>query len=54
MKNILVNLNSYELVKFFQSLAGEIRVKEYSERACMKEIIKKNPKILFSLLRILF
>lgn len=54
MKNILVNLNSHELATFFHSLAGEIRVKEYSERACMKEIIKKNPRILFSLLRMIF
>jgi len=54
MKNILVNLNSQELTKFFQSFRGEVRVKEYSERAFLKELIKKNPKILFSLVRVIF
>ena len=54
MKNILTRLNNQELAKFFQSLAGEITVNEYSERACMKEVIKKNPRILFTLLRMMF
>lgn len=54
MKHILGSLNSQELTHFFHSLAGEIQVKTYSERACMKEIIKKNPRLLFSLLRMIF
>jgi len=53
MKNILVGLSSRELTHFFHSLAGEIELKEYSERACMKEIVKKNPTLLFSLLRMI-
>ena len=54
MRYILTGLNSQELTHFFHSLAGEIKVKEYTERACMKEIIKKNPRVLFSLLKMIF
>ena len=54
MKNIVVNMSNGELIKFFRPFEGEIRVKEYTERAFLKELIKKNPKILFSLVRVLF
>jgi digeranylgeranylglycerophospholipid reductase len=52
-KNIVLNLSEEELIKFFHLLAGEIRLKEYSERAFLKELIKRNPRILFSLLRVI-
>jgi digeranylgeranylglycerophospholipid reductase len=54
MKRIVERLSSHDLAKFFQSLAGEITVTEYSERACMKALIKKNPRVLLSLLRMTF
>ena len=53
-KNIVLNLSDEELKKFFRPLAGEIRLKEYSERALLKEFIKRNPRILFSLMRVIF
>ncbi|MGC9444294.1 MAG: geranylgeranyl reductase family protein [Candidatus Methanospirareceae archaeon] len=54
MKQVLTRLDDHALTQFFQSLGGEITVKKYSERACMKELIKKNPRVLVSLLRLLF
>ena len=53
-KNIVLNLSRQDLNKFFHSLAGGIRIKEFSERALLKEMIKKNPRMLFSLVRIMF
>jgi digeranylgeranylglycerophospholipid reductase len=54
MKQVLTRLDDHALTQFFQSLGGEITLKRYSERACMKELIKKNPRVLGSLLRLLF
>lgn len=54
MKKIVERLSSHDLAKFFRSLTGEITVTEYSERAYMKELIKKNPGVLFSMLRMTF
>jgi len=53
-KNIVLNLSSQDLDRFFHSLAGGIRIKEFSERALLKEMIKKNPRMLFSLARMMF
>jgi digeranylgeranylglycerophospholipid reductase len=53
-KNIVLNLSSQDLDRFFHSLAGGIRIKEFSERALLKEMIKKNPRMLFSLVRMMF
>jgi len=53
-KNIVLSLSDEEFIKFFRPLAGEIRLKEYSERALLKEFIKRNPRILFSLMRVIF
>ncbi len=54
MKQVLTRLDDHALTRFFHSLGGEITVKEYSERACMKELIRKNPRVLVSLLRVIF
>jgi digeranylgeranylglycerophospholipid reductase len=53
-KNIVLNLSDEELVKFFHPLAGELKLKEYSERAFLKTLILKNPRILFNLVRAIF
>jgi digeranylgeranylglycerophospholipid reductase len=53
-KNIVLNLNEQEMTKFFQPLAGEIKLKEYSERAFLKTFIMKNPRILVSLVKTMF
>ena len=53
-KNIVLNLSSQDLDRFFHSLAGGIRIKELSERALLKEMIKRNPRMLFSLARMMF
>ncbi|MGC9443368.1 MAG: NAD(P)/FAD-dependent oxidoreductase [Candidatus Methanospirareceae archaeon] len=53
-KNIVLNLNEQELTKFFQPLRGEIKLKEYSERAFLKTLIMKNPRILMSLVKTMF
>jgi hypothetical protein len=50
----VLNLSSQDLDRFFHSLAGGIRIKEFSERALLKEMIKKNPRMLFSLARMMF
>jgi len=54
VKHTVVNLDEEEFLTFFHALAGEIRLKDYSERAFLKEMIKKNPRILFSLVRVIF
>jgi len=54
VKNTVVKLDEEDFLKFFHALAGEIRLKDYSERAFLKEMIKKNPKILFSLVKAIF
>jgi len=54
IKNIVLNLSDEELAKFFRLLSGDIRLKECTERALVKEMIKKNPRILFSLVRMIF
>ena len=53
MKNVVLGLSSQELARFFQALDGEVRMKEYSERAFMKEVIKRNSRFLYSLARFL-
>jgi digeranylgeranylglycerophospholipid reductase len=53
-KNIVANMSDAELIKFLRPYAGDMILKEYSERAFLKELIKRNPKILFSLARVLF
>jgi hypothetical protein len=53
-KNIVLNLSEEELTKFFHPLASELKLKEYSERAFLKTIIMKNPRILFSLVKTMF
>ncbi|MBE0515871.1 MAG: NAD(P)/FAD-dependent oxidoreductase [Methanophagales archaeon] len=53
-KNTVLSLSDEKLITFFRPLAGEIRLKECSERALLKEFIKRNPRILFSLLRVIF
>jgi digeranylgeranylglycerophospholipid reductase len=53
-KNIVLNLSEDELTKFFHPLAGEMKLREYSERAFLKTIILKNPRILFSLVKTMF
>ena len=53
-KNIVVNLDEKEFTKFFHALEGEIKLKEYSERAFLKTLIMKNPRILFSLVKAIF
>jgi digeranylgeranylglycerophospholipid reductase len=54
IKNLVANLSSEDQIKFFHPLAGEIRIKKSNERTLMKEVIKKNPKMLFTLLRMIF
>jgi digeranylgeranylglycerophospholipid reductase len=54
VKNIVLNLSNEELIKFFQPLSGDLRMAECTERALLKEMIKKNPRILFSLVRVIF
>jgi digeranylgeranylglycerophospholipid reductase len=54
IRNIVLNLSDEESIKFFRLLSGDIRLKEFTERALLKEMIKKNPRILFSLVRIIF
>ena len=53
-KQLLLNLDSKAFNEFFHPLAGDIKIKEFTERALLKEMIKKNPKILFSLVRMMF
>jgi len=53
IKNIVLGLNRQDQNKFFHLLAGELKIKGFSERGLLKEVIKKNPKILFSLLRMM-
>ncbi len=53
-KNYMLKLSPQNFNRFFRSLTGEIKLKEYTERALMKEIAKKNPKMLLSLLKMLF
>ncbi|MHC1611624.1 MAG: geranylgeranyl reductase family protein [Candidatus Methanospirareceae archaeon] len=53
-KNIVLNLSREEFIKFFRPLAGEMILKDCSERAFLKEMIKKNPRILASLVRMIF
>lgn len=53
-KNIVAKMTDAELIKFLQPYAGDMILKEYSERAFLKELIKRNPKILFSLVRAIF
>ncbi|MBA7528967.1 Kynurenine 3-monooxygenase [subsurface metagenome] len=53
IKDIVLNLSSQEQNEFFHALAGETRIKEFSERALLKEMIKKNPRMLFSLAKFL-
>jgi digeranylgeranylglycerophospholipid reductase len=53
IRDIVMGLNSQDLNKFFHLLAGELKIKGFSERGLLKEVIKKNPKILFSLLRMM-
>jgi len=53
-KQLLLNLDSKDFNEFFHPLAGDIKIKEFTERALLKEMIKKNPKILFSLVRMMF
>ena len=53
MKDTILGLNSQDQNKFFHLLEGEIRIKGFSERGLLKEVIKKNPRILFSLLRMM-
>jgi len=54
IKNIVLNLSDEEFIKFFRLLSGDIRLKEFTERAFVKEMIKKNPRILISLVRMIF
>ena len=54
IKNIVLNLSDEDSIKFFRPLAGDIRLTEFSERALVKEMIKKNPRILISLVRMIF
>jgi len=54
VKNIVLNLSDEEFTKFFRALAGEIKLREYSERAFLKEMITKNLRILFSLVKSIF
>ena len=53
-KNIVLGLSSQDLNRFFHALEGEMITKEFSERALLKEIIKRNPRILFKLVRMMF
>lgn len=54
IKNIVLNLNDEDSIKFFRLLSGDIKLKEFTERALVKEMIKKNPRILISLVRMIF
>jgi digeranylgeranylglycerophospholipid reductase len=54
VKNIVLNLSGEEFTKFFRPLSGDIKLKECTERALLKEMIKKNPRILISLVRMIF
>ncbi len=54
IKNIVLNLSDEDSIKFFRLLSGDIRLKECTERALVKEMIKKNPRILISLVRMIF
>jgi len=53
-KNIVRNLSNEEFTKFFRALEGEIKLREYSERAFLKTLIMKNPRILVSLAKAIF
>jgi hypothetical protein len=53
-KNIVLGLSSQDLNRFFHALEGEMITKEFSERALLKEIIKRNPRILFKLVGMMF
>jgi digeranylgeranylglycerophospholipid reductase len=54
IKNIVLNLSEEDSIKFFRLLSGDIKLKACTERALVKEMIKKNPRILFSLVRMIF
>jgi digeranylgeranylglycerophospholipid reductase len=54
VKNTVVKLDEEDFLKFFHALAGEIRLKDYSERAFLKTLILKNPRILVSLAKAIF
>ena len=54
IKNIVLNLSDEDSIKFFRLLSGDIKLKEFTERALVKEMIKKNPRILISLVRMIF
>jgi digeranylgeranylglycerophospholipid reductase len=53
IKNIVLSQSIQDQNKFFHALAGETRLKEFTERALLKEMIKKNPRMLFSLAKFL-
>ena len=53
-KQLLLSLDSHDFNEFFHPLSGDIKIKEFTERALLKAMIKKNPKMLFSLARMMF
>jgi len=54
IKNIVLNLSDEDSIKFFRLLSGDIKLKACTERAFLKAMIKKNPRILISLVRMIF
>jgi len=54
VKNIVLNLSDEGFTKFLHALAGEIKLKEYRERAFLKTLILKNLRILFGLVKTIF
>lgn len=52
--NIIWRISSQDQVRFFREMAGEIRMKEFHERTFLKEMIKKNPWLLFRFARLIF
>ncbi len=50
VKNYMLGLPQPEFNRLFRSLNGELKLSEYTERALMKEIAKKNPKMMLSML----
>ncbi len=54
IKNTVLSLSTQDQNKFFHALAGGIRTKGFTERTLLKEVIKKNPRLLFSLARMMF
>ncbi len=49
-KNYILSLSRTDFNRFFQPLNGELKLSEYTERALMKGIAKRSPKMVLSMI----